>query len=118
MPSGKYLKQEGDVIYPYTLAENVLNLKDVVISGNTATFPDGLIIQWGGQTISNNSPTTITYPKPFPHLCFRAIAWGNHVGFSSWATINTDSITSTTFRIGLINGAGAPMSIQWLALGY
>lgn len=25
MPNGKYLKQEGDVIYPYTLAQNVLN---------------------------------------------------------------------------------------------
>ncbi len=26
MPNGKYLKQEGEVIYPYTLAKNVLDL--------------------------------------------------------------------------------------------
>ncbi len=101
-------------------SKNEINnlIKEVVISGNTATFADGLIIQWGGQTIANNSPVTITYPKPFPNLCFRAIAWGNHIGFANWATINTDSITTTNFRIGQRNGSSASMSIQWLAIGY
>ena len=45
MAQSKYLKQEGEIIYPFTVAENVLNLNEVIISGNTATFPDGLIIQ-------------------------------------------------------------------------
>ena len=94
------------------------DLHSVIISGNTATFGNGLIIQWGGQTIANNTPTTITYPKEFPNQCFRAIAWGNHVGFASWATINTDSITATSFRIGQRNGSSAAMVIQWLAIGY
>ncbi|MBQ3460294.1 MAG: hypothetical protein IJH14_06455, partial [Solobacterium sp.] len=45
------------------------DLHSVIISGNTATFGNGLIIQWGGQTIANNTPTTITYPKEFPNQC-------------------------------------------------
>ena len=121
-----------DTVNPYIYAEDTPGtetsvidkyitrneLAGVVISGNTATFPDGLIIQWGGQTVNNNSPVTITYPKPFPHQCFRAIAWGNHMGFAAWATINTDSITATNFRMGQRNGSSVAMTVQWMALGY
>ena len=30
MPQTKYLKQNGEVIYPITLAENIVNLVDIV----------------------------------------------------------------------------------------
>lgn len=73
MPNGKYLKQEGEVIYPYTLAKNILDLYPIgsiylsVNNTNPSEYFGGTWTQvsqgrclFGAGTLSGNTYTAGT----------------------------------------------------------
>lgn len=55
MPQTKYLKQNGDVIYPVTLAENVVGLQDVIDLMLDRIYPVGSIYM----SVNSTSPATL-----------------------------------------------------------
>ena len=72
-------------------------------------LPGGLIIQWGSVN-GATTPSTITFPKAFPNVCFMVIG-GN--------TLQRNSVTSSVFSWNQTSFSFDQTGyLSWIALGY
>ena len=106
------------MIWDARIASDTFASPSPTFSGETVTFPSGLIIKHGSATLSHSSRTTINFSKAFPHACFNVILQSSQVGFASASTLAVDTITASSFRAWNWNGASANMAVSWIAFGY
>lgn len=123
MAQSKYLKQNGEVIYPITTIENVLDAAGNSISNlnygsGYCVLPSGLILQWGHDNVGHATRKTITFPTAFTNQCFMVVASVSQNGYSSTTTISTGDHTKTNFEVWGYSGASAAMGFNWIAIGF
>lgn len=87
-------------------------------SGDSLTFPDGLILKWGDMICGSRTGHNITFDKAFPNTCFGVFAQCKQIDFASFANISCSNASNTGFRLYQINSAEADMSVLWMAVGY
>lgn len=89
-----------------------------------ATFPGGLIIQWGDN--AGSSQYTPLFKIPFPRRCIQIVAsvdgGKNGVDINSRSMVEVGDITRTGFSATVFNAAGGSQqlsnrAIHWIALG-
>lgn len=85
--------------------------------GESVTFPNGLIMKWGSQTVTGDSQGTVTFGAAFPNACISAQATLAFDGFQ-----NNDAgcgvFNLGTTGLTLRNGFGLSGAINWFAIGY
>jgi len=83
--------------------------------GESATFPNGMIIKQGNNAYSG-SDLTVTFSTPFPTACTRVTT---SLSMTSWGTAYSCVLISkskTNFVVS--QGNGTSRSIDWIAIGY
>lgn len=84
--------------------------------GESVTFPNGLIMKWGEETIAGDNTGTATFGTAFPNECIQAQATlGQSFNTSSDAGCGVYSLSTTSLT--LINGVGTSKLIRWFAIG-
>ncbi len=84
--------------------------------GESVTFPNGLIMKWGSQTVSGDNQSTVTFGTAFPNACISAQATLAFDGFqNNDAGCGVFNLSTTTLT--LRNGFGHSGAINWFAIG-
>ena len=90
----------------------------------TETFvilPNGMIVQWGTVSFGASATPTWTFPKAFPTRCVFAKCDPIQVGVASYASLNTDIISSAiTTSVDFRHSSGGAVAVggACMAIGY
>ena len=95
MAQSKYLKQDGELIYPVTTTGNVFDSSGVPISetitsdefktnaqipANTAYLPNNILMKWGTVVGSGSGNQRINFSSPFPNACVLVLCGACDIG--------------------------------------
>ncbi|MBA4709583.1 gp53-like domain-containing protein [Aquitalea aquatica] len=86
-----------------------------------ARLPNGLILQWGGQSSSGTSSSNlkVTFPMAFPNACLQPFCTVSGITAGGYAITSGQSKTGASFTV--FNAGGSPAAAygtQWLAIGW
>jgi len=86
-------------------------------ANGSESLPGGSIIKWGLQTTSwNNSPntpTTVTFPVPFPNKSLSVTATSVYTYYNEIPTISVGNVQNTSFSFV----TGDSSQFYWMAIG-
>lgn len=91
---------------------NMLSFTQNLSANGYATYPNGVILQWGSFTNATGSGT-VTFPLAFPNNCFTVLAIDS-IYSSGNGHMGITSKTKTSFTWG---STGDSKTINWFALG-
>jgi hypothetical protein len=78
----------------------------------------GLLLQWGTAAgLADNTPTTVTFPIPFPNACFGVVANDNST-FATAGNPRTMGTTVLSLTQCTIEASGLGASAFWVAVGW
>ena len=115
--SGKVYVADGSSSGAWGLAETIEATKDVTGTEGYVKLPGGVILQWGQQSMSSDSTTSISWAITFPNACLQAVVSQGaamSTGSDALAAIYSLSTTGATIR----NGAGNGAVLRYFAIGY
>ena len=115
--AGQVLVSNGDSTGTWGPAETLAATKDVTGTDGYVSLPGGLVLQWGEQSMSSDSTTSISWPTTFSNACLQAVVSQGaamNVGSDALAAIYNLSTTGATIR----NGSGNGAVLRYFAIGY
>lgn len=78
---------------------------------------NGLIIQWGYESIPMDTYRTFNFPIVFPNACLQGVASHSNAGaYTTDSLAGFHPISSSQFR--LYNGIAWTSTMRWIAIGY
>lgn len=86
-------------------------------------FPGGLILQWGGTTVTSGAANVAgtqagTFPTPFPTQVLFTSAYHNSVD-SAYLNSSIAASSNSAFTVSLISSAASlTRTVRWIALGF
>ncbi len=86
-------------------------------SDGTITFPNGMIMKWGKDTITTDGDNTVEFPAAFPTACFAVMACSGDSTEASYdyqATVHTIIAASFKYRTRIANRHSP---VRWFAIG-
>lgn len=101
---------------PGTTGNEVVNNSQFSVTSSEATFPGGLVIQYGSFTATQNGGGTINFAQAFPTQCFAVIATPGGTGTTN-STFVISGHTATGFTWGWPATASNSESVSYLAIG-
>ena len=78
-------------------------------------LPNGLILQWGGVSISGNTTQAFAFNNPFSALCFGVFV---NIKVPATGTVNAEANSVNGFLVQTNNFPLNSQRIQWFAIGY
>lgn len=101
---------------PNALASRPEMAKDHSTAGYQR-LPGGLVLQWGGNSVTGGSNTLVTFPIAFPNNVLQVIP-GVQAAADSSTPIGAgwQAVSASQFRLRNLSGTTA--NISWLAIGY
>lgn len=103
--------------------DNTIVASNQLLAGNGyQKLPGGLIIQWGSNTVGDDSVTTVTLPIPFPTTVLTVVASSGSLTTSpnvGQTLISAAGISNSQIRIAQASvGNYGSFTARWIALGY
>ncbi len=84
--------------------------------GNGYTkLPNGLILQWGVNSVATDTNLVITFPLAFPNTCFSVSGSSMLNDLSNWEGIKVIATSAASFTA---QNAIATANLMWIAVGY
>lgn len=120
----------GSIQYVYFTGATVgnapsLTTVDLVHTGNfgnsktSAGFtrlPNGVILQWGSQSVGGDREVDYSFPLAFPTGCYGFAASGDWWGTNGWMAVGGRPISASVYR--LYNIVEGTLGVWWVAMGY
>ena len=80
------------------------------------TFPNGLIMKQGADTISGSGTTTVTFAAAFPTACTRVVGQDSSTHNTSCYEMKARTLTASSFKVR--NDSSVSRTFSWFAIGY
>lgn len=94
-----------------------LNVNGSSLSGSGYTrLVNGVILQWGSQTLGGDREVDFSFPIAFPSGCYGFAASGDWWGTNGWMATGGRPISASVYR--LYNIVEGTLSVWWVAVGY
>ena len=85
--------------------------------GETATFPNGLIMKMGVKSLNNNGNTTVTFGTAFPNAIVSVTLTMRSVVHAAFGLRLNSAPTVNNFVVDNANTVGTYVA-EWIAIGY
>jgi len=98
------------------VARSVKNdFKNTTSNDGYMKLPNGMIFQWGRESVEGDSYTTHSFPLVFPNSCFVINTTYKNTSGGLHDVGAAEIVNNSTF--GLANGADDSITIMWMAIG-
>lgn len=85
-------------------------------SAGYTVLNNGVIVQWGSQSVGPDREVDYSFPTTFPSGCYGFSASGDWHGTNGWMCVGGRPISSSVYR--LYNIVETTKSVWWIAIGY